>query len=412
MKVYREQNVLDAARERIRLVFDSFERIIVSFSAGKDSGVLTHLVLDEAKRRNRKVALLFVDLEAQYRLTIEHAEEMFALYADHIEPYWLALPMLLRNAASQYQPRWTCWDPAARKDWVRQPPECALTDGKFFPFHHEGIEFEELVEDFNHWYGGDRSCACFIGIRTDESLNRFRTLRSVAKSRWQGHAWTTFLGGGAYKVYPLYDWHVEDVWAYYGTTGKPYNRLYDLMHKAGLTLHQQRICQPYGDDQRRGLWLYHLLEPDTWGRVVARVNGANFGAEHARTSGNILGIGKVTLPPGHTWQSFSLMLLDTMPEQFAEHFKNKIATFLQWWRVNGLERAGLDCSEDIPDDMLENEDGKKRPSWRRVAKVLLRNDYWCKGLGLCQTKSEAYQAYLDLMKRRRARWGIFDGKQE
>lgn len=30
------------------------------------------------------------------------------------------------------------------------------------------------------------------------------------------------------------------------------NRLYDLMHQAGLTIHQQRICQPYGDDQRKG----------------------------------------------------------------------------------------------------------------------------------------------------------------
>ena len=50
------------------------------------------------------------------------------------------------------------------------------------------------------------------------------------------------------------------------------------MHKAGLTIHQQRICQPYGDDQRRGLWLFHLIEPITWAKVVARVNGANSGA--------------------------------------------------------------------------------------------------------------------------------------
>ena len=33
------------------------------------------------------------------------------------------------------------------------------------------------------------------------------------------------------------------------------------MAMAGLTVHQMRICQPYGDDQRRGLWLFHLIEP-------------------------------------------------------------------------------------------------------------------------------------------------------
>lgn len=39
-----------------------------------------------------------------------------------------------------------------------------------------------------------------------------------------------------------------------------------------------------------------------------------------------------------------------------------------------------------------------------MAKVLLRNDYWCKGLGLTQPKSEAYGKYLELKKlRQRAR---------
>ena len=46
------------------------------------------------------------------------------------------------------------------------------------------------------------------------------------------------------------------------------------------------------------------------------------------------------------------------------------------------------------------------PSWRRVCKTLLRNDYWGKGLGFTQHKSDAYQKYLDLMRRRRASWGI------
>jgi trehalose 6-phosphate synthase/phosphatase len=36
---------------------------------------------------------LYVDLEAQYALTIAHVREMFALYADVIEPYWLAIPV-------------------------------------------------------------------------------------------------------------------------------------------------------------------------------------------------------------------------------------------------------------------------------------------------------------------------------
>jgi predicted phosphoadenosine phosphosulfate sulfurtransferase len=33
-----------------------------------------------------------------------------------------------------------------------------------------------------------------------------------------------------------------------------------------------------------------------------------------------------------------------------------------------------------------------------MCKVLLRNDHWCKGLGMTQPKSEAYGKYLDMKK--------------
>jgi predicted phosphoadenosine phosphosulfate sulfurtransferase len=44
-------DVLTAARQRVSLVFDDFERVAVSFSGGKDSTVLLHLVMEEAVRR-------------------------------------------------------------------------------------------------------------------------------------------------------------------------------------------------------------------------------------------------------------------------------------------------------------------------------------------------------------------------
>ena len=95
MKRYLEKTVLEAARERVKYAFDNFERIYISFSGGKDSSVMFHLVMEEAIRRERKVGVLLIDLEAQYKLTIQHAEEMFALYADHIDLHWVCLPMLV-----------------------------------------------------------------------------------------------------------------------------------------------------------------------------------------------------------------------------------------------------------------------------------------------------------------------------
>jgi predicted phosphoadenosine phosphosulfate sulfurtransferase len=390
------KDVLVATMDRIKRVFDDFDRVYVSFSAGKDSSVLLHLAVAEAALRGRKLGVLLIDLEAQYALTIEHAEEMCRIYAEHIDLYWVALPLSLRNAVSNYEPRWQCWDPDRRADWVREPSALSITDPSVFPFFRRGMEFEEFVDEFSHWYADGKATACLVGIRADESLNRFRTL-IADKTRQDGLCWTTWKGEGVFNAYPIYDWRTEDIWTFVAKFGAEQNRIYDRMHAAGVPLSQQRICQPYGDDQRRGLWLYHVLEPETWGKVVARVNGANSGALYAKEIGNIMGRTKVTLPPGHTWESFSRLLLETLPPAAREHYENKIAVFLKWYTDRGYPRG-------IPDEGPVNT--KDAPSWTRIAKMLLRNDWWAKGLSFTQTKSESYERYKKIMAKRRQLWAM------
>jgi predicted phosphoadenosine phosphosulfate sulfurtransferase len=397
-------DVLTAARQRIAQAFDVAERAYVSFSGGKDSTVELDLVMAEAVKRGRTVGVLFVDLEAQYEHTIAHIERCYERYAEHIEPYWVALPLNLRNAVSQYEPQWMCFDPDRKKDWVRKPPKMAITDEDYFPFFRRRMEFEQFVPEFAEWYAGGKNTVCFVGIRTQESLNRWRSIASTVKQRVNNWPWSTRKSEHAWNAYPIYDWQTEDIWTYHAQTPEmPCNRIYDLMHRAGLTIHQARICQPYGDDQRRGLWLFHLLEPQTWAKVVARVNGANQGALYAQERGNILGMHKVTRPEGHTWESFANMLLDSMPELTAEHYRNKIATFIRWWWHRGFE-------DGIPDEADAGlEAARKTPSWRRICKTLLRNDYWCKGLSFSQQngKESSYARYKAIMTKRRTQWGIY-----
>jgi predicted phosphoadenosine phosphosulfate sulfurtransferase len=394
-------DVLTASRERISWAFDRFEKISVSFSGGKDSTVMLHLVMEEAIKRGRKIGLLFIDLEGQYKLTIDHIQQCYDMYAEHIEPYWVCLPIHLRNAVSVYETHWVCWDKAKEAAWIRNPPKMAITGEEFFPFFFHGMEFEEFVPMFGAWYAEGKSCGVFVGIRTDESLNRFRTIASVSKTPCDGKQYTTLVIEEVYNIYPIYDWKVEDLWTYHAQFKKyPHNRLYDMMHKAGLTLSQMRICQPYGDDQRRGLWLFHLIEPETWARIVARVNGANSGALYINETGNINGYRKISKPPGHTWESFAKLLINSMPPKTRVHYGNKIAVFRKWW----MERGYPEGIPDEADYTLEAE--RKVPSWRRVCKSLLRNDYWCKGLSFTQHRSEAYEKYLALMQRRRVKWGF------
>lgn len=400
-------NVYNASIDRIKYTFDNFEKVYLSFSGGKDSTTMLHLVMGEAIKRNRKIGLLFIDLEGQYKITIDHIQKCFDMYSDYIEPYWVCLPLHLRNAVSVFETHWLCWDIDKRDTWIREFPESCITDLDYFPFFYKGMEFEDFVPEFGKWYANGKSCACFVGIRSDESLNRFRTIASTKKVRYNDKGYTTLVIDSVYNVYPIYDWKTQDIWVYHAKfKDKPYNRLYDLMYKAGLTINQMRICQPYGDDQRRGLWLFHLIEPETWSKVVARVNGANSGALYIQESGNINGYRKIVKPENHTWESFANLLLNSLPPKTQEHYKNKISVFVKWWMDRGYEQG-------IPDEAdLNLEAGKKVPSWRRVCKSLLRNDYWCKGLSFTQHKSEAYQKYLTLMKNKTEKWnlGLFDGK--
>ena len=394
-------DVLTATKERIVWTFNNFEKISVSYSGGKDSTVMLHLVMDEAIKRNRKIGLLFIDLEGQYKITIDHIQECYEKYKEYIEPFWCCLPIHLRNAVSVYETHWICWDKEKELAWIRKPPENAITDIEYFPFFHKGMEFEEFVPEFAEWYAEGKTCACFVGIRTDESLNRFRTIASEKKLHYEDKLWTTLVRENVYNIYPIYDWRTEDIWTYHGKNpDKPYNHLYNYMYRAGMTIHQMRICQPYGDDQRKGLWLFHLIEPLTWAKIVARVNGANGGALYVQQSGNIMGYRTISKPEGHTWRTFAHLLISSMPPRTKEHYENKISVFRKWWMERGYE-AGIPDEADI-----NLEARKKIPSWRRVCKSLLRNDYWCKGMGFTQHRSEAYIKYLELMKRRKVKWGL------
>lgn len=60
---YKSVNVYDAAMERYRFVFDNFDRIYLSFSGGKDSGVMLNLALKYMRDNNitKKIGLMILD---------------------------------------------------------------------------------------------------------------------------------------------------------------------------------------------------------------------------------------------------------------------------------------------------------------------------------------------------------------
>lgn len=166
------------------------------------------------------------------------------------------------------------------------------------------------------------------------------------------------------------------------------------MTMAGVKISNQRLCQPYGDDQKKGLWLYHILEPDTWVRLLKRVSGVNSGALYIQEKGNINGYQDVTKPEGYTWESYTNYLLKSLPIKTQQNYRERFLKFIVGWKKRGYEK--------IPDQAPHDLEVKCwAPSWKRMARCILRNDYYCKGLGQTQPKSEAYEKYKSIKEKRK-----------
>ena len=123
---YNRQNVYGALQERLHFLFEEFDNIYVSFSGGKDSGLLLNLTLEFRDRfyPQKTVGVFHQDFEAQYTVTTEYVERTFARLEKlpHTELYWVCLPMATRTALSSYEMYWYPWDETKKEAWVRPMP--------------------------------------------------------------------------------------------------------------------------------------------------------------------------------------------------------------------------------------------------------------------------------------------------
>lgn len=404
MKIYKDQSVLDATFKRLEYAFTEFDNIYFSVSGGKDSSVMVQLAAKVARRMNKKFSVLYIDFEAQYKATIDHVKVLIDECEDVLDNwYWCCLPMSLRNAVSVIQPKWICWDKKDKAKWVRQMPtgkykKYVIHEDNYpeeWTWFERGIEFEDFILYFAQWFnekhGGITGAG--IGIRSDESLNRFSTIISQKKIRYKNKPWTTQVKfkhlKNVYNFYPIYDWRTEDDWAAVAKLNLKFNEIYELMYKNGVSIHEQRLCQPYGDDQRKGLDQFKALEYETWEKVLNRVHGANFGNIYARTA--LLGNIKSEKPDSMTWEQYAVWLLESIglyAPELRDHYYKKIRTFLDWYEKEGIRVEDI---KDEEDNKLES--AKKVASWRRIARAIERNDFWMKRLSFGQTKGDVERMF-------------------
>jgi predicted phosphoadenosine phosphosulfate sulfurtransferase len=411
------KNVYEASIDRIDFIFKNFKRIYVSFSGGKDSGVMLNLVLQYMRNNNikDKVGVMILDNEANYNMSLEFMHSILEANLDLLDVYWCCLPITLPCTVSSYATEWQCWGERDKARWIRPMPTNSYVvniDNHKFDFFKEDMSYQEFCDKFGDWYGQGQETACLIGIRTHESLNRWRAIQNENKVMKHGKKWTKKNTKLVFNCYPIYDWRTEDVWIANCKFEWNYNKLYDIFWKAGLSIHQMRVASPFMSESKSSLNLYRVIDPHVWVTLCARVQGANFVA----TYGKQLNYHSFKLPEGHTWKSFVKFLLDTLPPEVSENFKMRFAQSLRYWArvgrglddkvIKDLENNNVifnlgnktrhgkkvkTCVKMIPPDHLDflRCHNSEVTSWKRFAITILKNDHTCKYLGLAPTAEQA-----------------------
>ena len=266
VRKYQEQNVYEALMDRFKLLFEEFDNIYISFSGGKDSGLLLNLVLDYRDQYypGKLIGVFHQDFEAQYTVTTEYIERTFEKIKDQVEPYWVCLPMATRTALSSYEMFWYPWDDKKQELWVREMPRheyvINLENNPIRTYRYK-MHQEDLAKQFGRWYRvahGTKKTVCLLGMRADESLQRYSGFLNK-KYNYKDECWISKQFKDVWCASPLYDWSTNDIWHAYAVFGYDYNELYDLYYKAGLKPSQMRVASPFNDYSKDSLNLYRVI---------------------------------------------------------------------------------------------------------------------------------------------------------
>lgn len=264
-RMFLDINVVDAARERMRHIYDTFDTVCVQFSGGKDSTACLYLAKEIHEERGLgPVKAIFRDEEMLSPSLAEYVEEVSNY--DWVDMEWYCLP--------QGQELWVL----GQREYILLWSKLRQEQGRLFrPIPPNAITAESFGLDpykaiprkiDEYTMQGKRGTTAFVtGVRANESMIRYRT---VVQKLHENYINRPF---GLSKAIPLrfakviYDWTSDDVLKFITEEhGASYCEYYDFAAMSGAN---QRVGIPLHSIAARRLMDVVRTEPEFYDALVS-----------------------------------------------------------------------------------------------------------------------------------------------
>lgn len=258
-KIYGTQNVLEAARQRIKNIFANDVPVYLSFSCGKDSLCLSHLTYNLILRGEisaKQLTVIFIDEEGLYKSMLEAAyrwREKFLRVGAKFEWYCLEFKQCSTLDCLSATESWITWEKSKRAIWMREPPPFAITEHPLVSYagycNYQSFCINRTIDGIQ-----------MIGLRANESIQRLKAIAYIKNERRE--------------QYPIYDWKDNDVWLYIKENNLEFPEIYIRLYEAGVSRPKLRLCSFFGDTTVVGLKWVAETDPELWAAIERRYPNA------------------------------------------------------------------------------------------------------------------------------------------
>jgi predicted phosphoadenosine phosphosulfate sulfurtransferase len=236
MKLFSSTNVYEASLKRLVDAYKAGDRMVVAFSAGKDSTVVLEMAIAAARiTGNLPVEVWMRDEEIMLPGTYEYAERVAS--RPEVKMHWLISGQASVNIFNRKNPYYWVFDPLLDpSQWMRTPPPYAKWVDQ--------LSLYNVVNPASFPPPEGHYLVVIMGVRGSESRRRNMLIHQ------SGGAWSGFTGQGAAgkgrdlekHFRPIYDWNTSDVWRAIKEFQWDYNDAYNAMTRFGMRASAQRIA--------------------------------------------------------------------------------------------------------------------------------------------------------------------------